>query len=143
MTEIVPKIIVDENPRPEGREEILAPLVAFNVSRMGELKYGPIALYLRQPGQDAAVGGLWGRVAAEWLFVELLFVPQSLRGQGLGKSLMSQAEALARKNKCIGVWLDSFSFQAPDFYKKLGYEVFGALPDFPRGETRYFFSKRF
>jgi hypothetical protein len=41
------------------------------------------------------------------------------------------------------VWLDSFSFQAPGFYKKLGYSVFGTLPDFPKGETRYFFSKRF
>jgi len=139
MTEIV----LDENPAPEGREQILRPLVEFNLAHAGEFKYGNVAFYLKQPGQDAAVGGLWGRFAAGWLFVELLFVPEELRGQGLGAQLMQQAEALARKHDSIGVWLDSFSFQAPGFYKKLGYSCFGTLADFPKGETRYFFSKRF
>ena len=75
------------------------------------------------------------------MFVELLAVPKSLRGQGLGLTLMQQAEALARERQCLGIWLDSFSFQAPGFYKKLGFTEFGAIADYPPGHIRHFLLK--
>lgn len=136
------KVVVDENPKAERREEILDPLRTYNVSKVGDLPYGNVAIFLEEPGSNTAVGGLWGRVGGKWLFVELLFVPENLRGTGLGSSLLRQAEDLARKHGCIGVWLDTFSFQAPDFYKKLGYEPFGEIANYPDEHVRYFLFKR-
>ncbi len=52
----------------------------------------------------------------------------------------AENEALARG--CHGAYLDTFSFQAPDFYQKLGYEIYGKLDDFPKGHCRYFLRKK-
>ena len=55
---------------------------------------------------------------------------------------MELAENFARERDCIGVWLDTFDFQAPAFYRKLGYQAFGQLNDYPPGHQRLFFQKR-
>jgi GNAT superfamily N-acetyltransferase len=73
----------------------------------------------------------------------MLFIPEPLRGQGVGSALMASAEAEARERGCIGAHVDAFSFQAAAFYRKLGYTPFGVLHDFPPGYDRVFFSKRF
>ncbi len=75
--------------------------------------------------------------------IELLFVPPGLRGFGQGRKLVSNAEDLARSRGCTGIWLDSFTFQAPQFYQRLGYEIFGELPGNPTGQSRCFLRKLF
>ena len=52
------------------------------------------------------------------------------------------AEDEARQRGAKNAYLDTFSFQVPDFYKQHGYEVFGELPDFPPGHQRYFMKKQ-
>jgi hypothetical protein len=42
----------------------------------------------------------------------------------------------------VGVWLDTFDFQAPEFYRQHGYVEFGHIDDYPPGHKRYFFQKR-
>jgi len=88
------------------------------------------------------VGGLWGRCGYDWLFVELLAVPEEHRGANYGRALMEQAEAIARANDCVGIWLDTYEFQARGFYEKLGFEIFGTLDDHPVGQRRFFLRKR-
>jgi GNAT superfamily N-acetyltransferase len=88
-------------------------------------------------------GGFWGCTTFRWLQVQMLIVPEPLRGQGVGSALMATAETEARERGCIGAYVDAFSFQAAAFYRKLGYTPFGVLHDFPPGYDRVFFSKRF
>jgi GNAT superfamily N-acetyltransferase len=78
----------------------------------------------------------------DWLFVQYLAVPDSLRGTGVGRQLMAQAEAWARGRGLTGIWLDTFSFQARPFYEKLGFSVFGTIEDHPVGARRFFMQKR-
>jgi GNAT superfamily N-acetyltransferase len=87
------------------------------------------------------VGGLWGRTGYDWLFVELLFVPESMRGRGVGTDLMRRAEREAAARGCHGAWLDTFEFQARGFYERLGYECFGELQRYPVGSARFFLKK--
>jgi GNAT superfamily N-acetyltransferase len=75
------------------------------------------------------------------LFVELLFVPDSLRGRGVGTDLMKRAESEALARGCHSAWLDTFEFQARGFYERLGYTCFGELSDYPAGAKRYFMKK--
>ena len=127
---------------PEQRDAILEPLRAYNLSQVGDPGLQTFAWSLRDTPEGAVTGGLYGRIAAGWMFIELLSVPASLRGQGQGRRLMEQAEALARERGCIGIWLDTFSFQAPAFYRRLGFVVFGEINDYPPGHSRYFMQKR-
>jgi ribosomal protein S18 acetylase RimI-like enzyme len=75
--------------------------------------------------------------------VQLLVIPDALRGSGLGSAIMREAEAVARRRGCIGVWLDTYSFQARGFYERLGYEVVGSINDHPIGGERFILAKRF
>ena len=117
-------------------------LNAFNVAHGDARPHADVILSVSREDGGAPVGGLVGHVAFGWLFVRLYFLPEDLRGQGLGKELLRRAEDEARARGCIGVHLDTFSFQARGFYEKQGYAVFGALQDCPPGHTRFFLSKR-
>lgn len=122
------------------RDAIVGPLVAFNAAKTGGDDYRPLVLMLEDTS-GRVVGGLWGRTEYAWLFVELLFVPETLRGKGLGAELMSRAEREAVSRGCHSAWLDTFEFQARGFYERLGYTSFGQLSDYPPGFSRYFMKK--
>ena len=88
-------------------------------------------------------GGLWGHTQFQWLHIEMLVVPESARGRGVGSALVAVAETEARQRGCLGVHVDTFSFQATAFYQKLGFTMFGVLDNFPPGHQRLYFQKRF
>jgi GNAT superfamily N-acetyltransferase len=117
-------------------------LGAFNQSHTGDDAYTPVRLFVRDE-DGAIVGGLLADVYMGWIFVKALWLDERLRGAGTGAELMRRAEEAARELGCTGVWLDTFTFQAPGFYRKLGYEEFGRIDDYPPGFARHFFRKRF
>ena len=124
------------------RQAIAAPLVAYNDAQAGPGNSRALVIAVRD-GAGAVVGGLWGWTSYEWLFTQLLVVPEALRGRGIGRELMQRAEDEALARGCRGAWLDTFEFQARGFYERIGYEVFGEIPDYPLGYARFFLRKRF
>ena len=138
---MTPSIVTPEHPGQEIRSKLLNLLMAYSESRTGPSGFEPLAVILQDPDSSELVGGLWGRSVYRWLFVEFLFVPQELRGRGLGTALLKRAEEIAIKRGCVGVCLDSYDFQAPEFYRKLGYEYFGELESPNGGFKRYFLRK--
>jgi len=128
---------VDDN---AVRDAIIAPLVAYNKAQAGFDDSRPLLVLLE--GEDGHVeGGLYGRTAFGWLFVELLYVPEAVRGTGVGTELLLRAEREAAARGCHSAWLDTFEFQARGFYERLGYTLFGELSDYPSGSSRYFMKK--
>ena len=123
---------------PVGRE-IRKRLLAFNARHWGKLDYKPLTITTRE-GKDI-VAGLTGHTAFGWLYVDLLWVSDDRRRKGLGRTLMAKAEAEARKRGARKAWLSTFSFQAPGFYKRLGYRQFGRLDDCPAGHSWHFMTK--
>ncbi len=128
-------------PSASDREIILDGLIAFIRAKTSQVPM-PLAVLVRDEA-GVVVGGLTGRITAAWLFVELFWLPEELRGTGLGTRVMMAAEAEAVRRGCIGVHLDTYDYQAPGFYRKLGYEVFGSIEDHPPGHTRFWMQKRF
>ena len=135
------RIELTQNPTEEQRQAILQPLIEYNDAQTGGSKSEPFALMVKDQNGEI-LGGLYGRMIFRWMFIELLSVPEQGRGQGIGSKLMAQAEALARENNCYGLWLDTFDFQAPEFYRKLGFSQFGEIVDYPPGHKRHYFQKR-
>ena len=135
------RLIVPDEPTLDHREAVLTPLRAYNLAQAGDPRARPVAILIEDEAGEA-IGGLWGRIAFDWLFVELLGLPEAARGAGLGRALMVRAEAIARAAGCVGIWLDTFDFQAPGFYEKLGFARFGVIADYPAGHERFFYRKR-
>ncbi len=81
-----------DRPDDSMRQAIAGPLMAYNAGRTGRTDHRPLVLAVEDTDNEV-IGGLWGRTAYGWLFVELLFVPELLRGRGVGTDLMRRAEA--------------------------------------------------
>lgn len=89
------------------------------------------------------IGGVSCRTVYQNLLVEVLWVDKAYRGTGLGRRLMEQAEQQAKSRGCLQAQVDTLSFQAPDFYQKLGFEVVGIVPSVAGNPERYFLVKPF
>lgn len=135
-----PQIESVDTPDDALRAAIAAPLLAFNSHHAGPSGHRTLALVLRDEA-GGVIGGLWGSTAHGWLYTQMLVVPDTLRGQGLGRQLMQQAETEAAQRGCRHAWVDT-QFGARTFYERLGYAVFGELSDYPPGFTRSFLRKR-
>ena len=114
---------------------------AIGDATTGPTRFCTLSVLLRDDA-GAILGGLWGYTGRGWLFIELLGLPKAARGAGLGTKIMTMAMDEARLRGCVGVWLDTFSFQARPFYEKLGFSVFGQIDGYPTGHSRYFLAKR-
>lgn len=132
---------VEEHPTDADVGAVVHNLIRFNDSRAEPEGWRRLAIFLR--GADGRItGGLLGWTHWGWLFISHLWLAESLRNKGGGQQLMQRAEEEARRRGCRHAWVDTFSFQARGFYQKLGYQLYGALDDFPPGHTRFFLQKR-
>jgi GNAT superfamily N-acetyltransferase len=122
-----------------ARRAIVKGLRAYNIATAGKFDHRPLTLTVRERGK--IVGGLAGETFWGWMFVSLLWVSDAHRGHGHGSALMGTAEKEARSRGVRNVYLDTFSFQAPAFYKKLGYREFARLDEFPPGHRRFWMTK--
>ena len=100
-----------------------------------------LALFLHDD-QERLMGGICGRFWGECLEIDTLWVEASWRGQGIGKRLLQTLETEAISRGCCQITLTTFSFQAPAFYQKLGYHVFGLFGGFGNGHQKFYLQKR-
>lgn len=112
----------------------------YNEQQAGDNKFQRLCFSL-QTADEVIVGGILGELYWGWFYIDLLWVKEELRGRGYGHRLLTRAEDEARQRGAKNAYLDTFSFQAPDFYKQHGYQLFGELQDFPPGQQRYFLNK--
>lgn len=125
----------------DDRNTIIDGLVDYNREQGYLWNREPLNVVVRD-GEGCVIGGLLAEVNLGWAFVAALWVDASARGTGIGSELMRSAEAEARRRGCVGIYLDTYSFQARPFYEGLGYRLFGELEDCPPGGSKYYLCKR-
>jgi ribosomal protein S18 acetylase RimI-like enzyme len=130
----------ERTPCDEDVRTVRAGLLAFNVARLGDPQYAPVALILRDRA-GAVVGGLLGQRRWGWLYIDTLWVHEAYRGRGAGSRLLEAAEAEAVAAGCRHAVLDTFSFQARPFYERHGYRVYATLDGYPPGHCQFFMRK--
>ena len=130
----------------ESQEEIFSVLVdslrQFNFQMMGEERSQPLIVVMRDDSGEV-VGGIAGRTIYHQLLIEVLWVHDDKRGQGLGIKLMEIAEREAQKRGCIAAQVDTLSFQAPKFYEKMGFKIDGKVSGVKNSPDRYFLLKHY
>lgn len=131
---------VEDTPRREDIAGLDARLYEFNAAASGVDDGRWLAVFVRDADGEI-VAGLHGWTWGGTGFVQTLWVREDLRGRGLGARILAAAEAEALHRGCHQMHLDSHSYQAPGFYRRLGYEVIGELPGWPGEDTRIFLRK--
>ncbi|WP_449598332.1 GNAT family N-acetyltransferase [Niallia sp. Marseille-Q9988] len=128
----------------EDSDYIRKKLVAYNMEQLPEKLKSPYKniSFVVKDDNGTIVAGVTGHMFWHHMHVDFLWVDESLRKAGYGSKLLAKMEQAAKENACAFIYLDTFSFQAPDFYKNHGYEVFGTLDHFPEGVKQYFLQKR-
>ncbi len=115
---------LDAHNLPFGGPHVVRPLWLIGRDRAGVVK-----------------AGLKAATHWRWLYVDWLWVDERFRRSGVGGSLLARAEEIGAGRGCIGAYLNTFSFQGPDFYPRHGYVEVGRIEDFPPGHSRIWFSK--
>ncbi len=126
-------------------EYICAKLVEYNLSKVPKtqaIEFEDLSTKIMSDDGEI-IGGCTARMYC-WnvVYIDILWIDEKHRGQGLGKTLLQKIEDKAASKGCYLIHLDTFDFQARDFYIKQGYEMFGTLKDCPKGHCRYYLQKR-
>ena len=131
---------MNNNPTENEITYIRKSLNRFNEEIVGNDGHSPLAI-VEYDGDGNIIGGILGGTYWGWMYVDILWVHEDHRKRGIGSMLLHAAEKEAVRRGCHHVHLDTMSWQAPDFYKKHGYEVIGVLPDIPSGNQKYLLMK--
>ena len=131
---------MNREPSEKEIEFVRKALAHFNDGCVGADGHMPINI-VEYDGDGNVIGGILGGTYWGWMYVDILWVHEDHRKKGIGSRLLAEAEREAVRRGCHHVHLDTMSWQAPEFYKRHGYEVIGALPDIPKGNQKFLLMK--
>jgi GNAT superfamily N-acetyltransferase len=135
------ELTIEPEPTPDDIRRLDDSIYAFNVDATGISDGKLFGIFLREDAR-VAVGGAFGWTWAGTCGVRMLFVPIHLRNKGDGTSLMRAVEAEAQARGCRQILLQTYNFQAPQFYLKLGFEVRARVSDYLQGHDLFVMGKR-
>ncbi|HEX7645668.1 MAG TPA: GNAT family N-acetyltransferase [Burkholderiaceae bacterium] len=135
------RIVVSDKVDESMEELIGGGLNGFNDETVGYGDRKPLAVLVVDPQSGRTLGGALGRTSLGMLFLELFYLPPDLRGAGMGTRVLQAFEEEGRRRGCVSAVLYTISFQAPKFYERNGWKVFGEVPCLPQGQSRVFLSK--
>lgn len=126
----------------EAEAAIRGGLAAYNAAHFGAPNIATLDVLVRDDNNGKPVDGLLGHTLFGLFFLDLFYMPEELRGAGLGNRIMALAENKAQRHGCSAAFVYTVPFQAPGFYERHGYHRFGEIAWPPDGATRIFLTKR-
>jgi GNAT superfamily N-acetyltransferase len=136
-----PELVLTDTPDSAARRLIDDRLGQYNAEHAGYWDPRPLAVLVRDPASHDVVGGILARTSLGLLFIDLVFLPESLRGQQIGTRMLRLVEEEAVRRGCCAAVLYTINFQAPEFYERHGWREFGRIPCDPPGTSRVFMTK--
>ena len=133
-------LTVEEHPAHHDIAFLEQRIIDYNYGRTGASDGRGLACFVRDDAGQI-VAGISGYTWAGMAEIEFLWVDDSLRGQGVGSRLLAAVEAEARQRGCKLIVISTYSFQAPDFYPRHGYEVVGSIENCPPGHENHWLKK--
>jgi ribosomal protein S18 acetylase RimI-like enzyme len=131
---------VDENPRDADVHVLEDQINRYNVQTTGITDGRIISFFLRDE-RAQMIAGLYGWTWGGACEIRYLWVSEAFRKHGYGKELMAAAEREALVRGCNQIVLDTHSFQALRFYRRLGFEIIASHANYPRGHSKHYLRK--
>ena len=134
------EFVIETDPEPGQVQHLEDRIYEFNsgITRMTDAE--GLAIFVRDD-EGLIIAGICGHTWGGYCEIRQFWVEESQRGRGLGTRLLAAAEQEARLRGCARIYLATFSFQAPAFYRKQGFEVLAAIDDYPRGHQNILLGK--
>jgi len=132
---------MNSEPHPKDKQIMVEGMLSYHASKGHPRKTEIYSILLRDK-ENSVKGTVIVSFLWNGMHIDSLWIDESLRNQGWGSKLMKLVEDEAVKRGCAIVYTDTFTWQAPKFYEKLGYEIYGKLEDFPEENTLYYFVKK-
>ena len=129
------------NPNKKEIEFVNNALEKFNNMHVGPDNHLLLNIVEYDENQNV-IAGILGGTYWVWLHIDILWVDENFRSKKIGSRLLIAAENEAKKRGCHSVHVDTMSWQAPEFYKKHGYELISELDNIPNGYKKFHFIKR-
>lgn len=129
------------NPNKNEIEFVNNALEKFNNMHVGPDNHLLLNIVEYDENQNV-IAGILGGTYWGWLHIDILWVDENFRSKKIGSRLLIAAENEAKKRGCHSVHVDTMSWQAPNFYKKHGYELISELDNIPNGYKKFHFIKR-
>lgn len=129
------------NPNKNEIEFVNNALEKFNNMHVGPDNHLLLNIVEYDENQNV-IAGILGGTYWGWLHIDILWVDENFRSKKIGSRLLIVAENEAKKRGCHSVHVDTMSWQAPEFYKKHGYELISELDNIPNGYKKFHFIKR-
>jgi GNAT superfamily N-acetyltransferase len=126
----------DTDPDPADISALEDLLYEFNMQATGHTDGQLYGIFLRDEN-GAVIGGADGWTWGATCYVRHLYLPETMRAQGLGTRLMDLIEQEALVRRCAMIVLESHDFQAPEFYRRLGFVLTGSVEGYPRGHRNF------
>ena len=128
-------------PNPEDKKVMVEGLLSHH-AKSGHPRKSEIYYISLKDENDKVLGAIIVTFLWNGMEINSLWVDESIRKQGWGRKLMKAVEDEAIKRGCTVAYTNTFPWQAPEFYKKLGYELYGRLDDLPKGSCLSYFCKK-
>jgi len=136
-----PVLTLTDQPTENDEQVVERGLADFNAAKTGYRDWRPLAAPVRDPDTGQPLGGIIGRTSYGLLFINLVYLPETLRGQDIGSRLMRMMEDEGIRRGCVSAMLFTTTWQAPGFYERNGWREFGRITCDPPGSARVFMTK--
>lgn len=134
------KVIVDYAPSPSDNDIVREGLIKCYEAQFGE-RDKELSIFLKNDSGNI-FGGIQAFMDTESIYIDALWVEENLRKQGYGSKLLAAAEREAIANKCMYSLVDTWDFQAEEFYLRNGYERISEIKSYWRGHSKLFLRKK-
>lgn len=136
-----PELTLTDHPTETDRSVIGTRLSDYNVTKVGYRDWRPLAALLKDPDSGDTLGGMIGHTSYGLLFIDLVYLPEAMRGQDIGGTLLRMMEDEGARRGCQSGFLFTITYQAPGFYARNGWTEFGRIACDPPGTARVFMTK--
>jgi GNAT superfamily N-acetyltransferase len=136
-----PVLALTDAPTDADTRVIATGLAEYNTQKTGYGDWRPLAALVQDPATGETLGGMIGKTSYGLLFIDLVYLPETLRGQDIGSQLLAMMEQEGIARGCKSAFLFTITYQAPAFYQRHGWTEFGRIPCDPPGTARVFMTK--